>query len=1066
MFRPSSSFKTNRVLQIILGAFLLIAFRVWHLEVVQRPDKMAQSERPKRRSLVLKADRGTLSDRFHIPLAINKICYKASIYYNQISQLPAISWKEDPATGARIRITPRRDYIRQLSEKIGSELKLDPTRIEDQIHAKASLFPHVPFVIKSFLTENEYFRIAALEKDWFGIQADISSERFYPKGRTACDILGTMGSISSKEYLAIANELDSLQKMVDDWEMGRATQWPAGFTSFDAAVRRLQELKEKAYTLQDLVGKSGIEGQFEQQLRGFYGKKIFEIDPKGKCLFELSGSRDPIPGQHISLTISAELQEFAEALLAQDESFREGRSIGVEGDSKIRKPLKQPWIKGGSIIALDPNTGEVLAMASTPRFDPNDFIPSANPTLFAEKQRRVSRWLENESTIGAVWDGRQPLIRERYTQKKGFFDENAPLTWELFLQLILPNEGPLKSFFTRVDDVKTAVQVQEDLETLLFYSKLREPSALLEALYPHSKWVDELKSIHLDAALALKRLDSHLLPLVSNGDRLLAIDLCRLVVHAPALTDSCLKAVGSMKLGQYRACNQAVCTLETSLKERSAAEFQKNQFRIWREEHQKDFLAEMRKKEKENHLAPRPYLDYLDQKEKELFALRWKEERLDQLAEALPELLRPLSSKWPLEEIKALLHSFRSFKELERPLLGSYRLLRKKKGEQTERELAASFYPIGGFGHSRSFSFQAGTPQGSIFKLVTSYAALIQTRGANPLTLVDTANPNSQIVATHPTGAPYPRSYKGGRLPRSHTPDVGKIDLVGALEQSSNPYFSILTVDVLSDPEDLIHAARLFGFGSPTGIDLPGEASGKLPVDLKRNQTGLYSTAIGQHTLLTTPLQTAAMIAAIANGGKILKPILAKEMTGPTPNRHPWVSFDHPSALAREELACLGLGFPLFTAAISREAPSTVHKQESQLVRTLELPSSTRNLLLEGMDRTVWSSKGTARPGIIRGLKQNPALLPDFLALRHQMIGKTSTAEVLFNPSINPSSRASLYKHIWFGAIGFDPTSTHFEKPDIVVVVYLRYGDGGKEAAPLAAQMITKWREIKHKMNK
>ena len=75
------------------------------------------------------------------------------------------------------------------------------------------------------------------------------------------------------------------------------------------------------------------------------------------------------------------------------------------------------------------------------------------------------------------------------------------------------------------------------------------------------------------------------------------------------------------------------------------------------------------------------------------------------------------------------------------------------------------------------------------------------------------------------------------------------------------------------------------------------------------------------------------------------------------------------------------------------------------------------------------------------------------------MIGKTGTAEILFNPYINPSSTPQMYKHIWFGSIAFD--SSRWEHPELVVVVYLRYGDAGKEAAPLAAQMIRKWRELK-----
>ena len=1048
----SEPLKSNRVLQVILAAFLIIAFRVWHLEVVQRDEKLKLAERPKKRVIVQKADRGTICDRFNIPLAVNKICYNAALYYNQISQIPAVSWKTGEGD-KRVRCHPRREYIKTLADKLGAVLHLDPRRVEDLIHSKASLFPHVPFLLKSHLSEEEHYQLALLEKDWPGVHAEIASERFYPKGRVGAGIIGCMGSISSKEYVSIADEIGTLQRMVDEWEQGQDYSLPAGYASFDSAVKRLQELKEKAYTIQDLVGKSGIEGQFEQLLRGFYGKKIFEVDQQGKCLRELSGGKREIPGQQLGLTLSIELQEFAEALLTQDEALREGKSLGTDPKTKERKALKQPWIKGGSIVALDPNTGEILALASIPRFDPNDFIPGG------QKQRAISRWLENDRFIASIWDGKQEMVRERFSPEKGFYEESAPLTWDRFLESLMPLEEAWKQFFHRVDDVKTAVQVQEDVEALLYHSKIRDAQELFDKLYAGSL-ADEFCQKGSEALSAFKRLDALLGSFASNGDRLLAIDLCRLVVHAPAISDESLKILGSIKLHRYRALNQAVCRLETTLKEQAQQTFHTSEFQVWREANQKTFLAEKSKEEKKNGLLSHPYLDYLDQKESELFEESWKERRLDILASAIDTQseLQSLCKSLSREATKAVLHTFRSFSELQRPLLGSYRLLRKKKGEQTEKELAMGFYPIEGFGHSRSYAFQASGPQGSVFKLVTAYAALAQTNGTNPLTLVDEVKNNPTLtVATNLSGMPYPRMYKGGRLPRSHVTHIGKIDLIGALEQSSNSYFSILSSDILQEPEDLNRAAKLFGFGAKTGIDLIGEVPGHLPTDLSRNKTGLYSMAIGHHTLLTTPLQTARLLASIANGGKLLKPTLVKKVTGPLPDPEPLTAFE--STDMQDELRCLGLSFPLFTASCSRSEKPISKIEEPQLIRTIDFPKTSRMQLLHGMDLAVWSNQGSARASVIKKLRINPSLLASYLALRHEMIGKTGTAEILFNPYINPSSTPQMYKHIWFGSIAFD--SSRWEHPELVVVVYLRYGDAGKEAAPLAAQMIRKWRELK-----
>ena len=1065
MADPPISSKANRVLKGILIAFLIIVLRIWHLGVVQREEKLLESERPKQRTIILKANRGTICDRFNIPLAINRICYNAAIYYGQIAQIPTISWQTGES-GKRVRIFPRKEYIRNLSEILSRALQMDADRIEDLIHSKASLFPHVPFIIKSGLSEEEHYRLRMLEKDWLGIHAEIASERFYPHGKTASHIIGAMGAINQKEYSRIAEEIHLLQETLKFQEMGLESSLPPGYISIESVYQRLGELKEKAYTINDLVGKTGIEATLEEDLRGFFGKKTFEVDQKGRSLRELPGGREAAAGKKAVLSISLELQEFAEALLAQSEKKRENCSLGTDPLDKKRKIQKQPWIKGGAIVALDPNTGEVLALASYPRFDPNDFIPSANASLREKKQIEVCRWLENEAFIGALWDGKELLKRESIH----FTEEEKVLDWEFYLDLLLPKENPLRNLFSKSLQVADAIRIQEDFEELLFFSKLSDPKALLDQLFPPDGKPSRVK---IDQALnAQKRLELLLGPISSNSDKLFAIDLCRMLVYSPAFSDALLKEIGSLKIDAYRSLCQSVQRLEAKVKRDWEQKFHETEFRIWKEAHQKEFLAQKREEEREAKTYARPYVDYLDKKEKEQFALLWEEKRGSLLFEqraGSPELEKICKQLNPELSIE-LICTLRSFNQLSRPLLGSYSKLHSRGAFQTEKDLAAAFYPTGGFGFSRSYAFQGSAPQGSIFKLVTAFEALRQNKS---LTLIDELgwdpkNPSEkgEIVAYTLNKNPYLRFYKGGRLPRSHASSIGKIDLAGALEQSSNPYFSILAGDLLENPEDLSGAARLLGLGEKTGIELPGEIRGRVPTDLKSNRTGLYSTAIGQHTLLSTPLQSAALLALIANGGDLLKPKIVKEAIGLTVGRKPLDAFAATNYLAKAELSSIGIHFPLFTAVHKSTSRPVEKKMVTEVKRTVPLSDFMRHQLLEGMDRAVWGPKGSARPTAIKLLLSNPLWMRDYLSLQHQMIGKTSTAEILYNPNINPSSKPQVYKHISFGAIAFEtdphhPTRIRRDRPELIVIVFLRYGDGGKEAAPYAAQMIRKWREIK-----
>src|SRR5581483_3609199 len=384
--------KANRVLNVTALGLLLILVRVWYLSIIQHDEQLEKARRPKRRTILEKVERATIRDRFNIPLALNKIQYNAAVCYADIRQIPAAKW-ETNAEGKRIRVPTRSLYIKNLSEFLAEHLQLDAQRIEDIIHGKAALFPHTPFILKEDLTEEEYYHLKLMEKDWVGIRAEKGSKRYYPLGKVGADVIGYMGAISSKEYYAIAEELKTLQTYLSQRESGEVAVLPKGFQNPLEVRERLKALQEKAYTINDLVGKMGIESTFDVDLRGYAGKKTYEVDTKGNFLRELPGGRKGVPGQRLLLSISSELQEYAEQLLIENESIRESRHN--TGDPN----LTTPWIKGGAIVALDPKTGEVIALASYPRMDPNDFIPSRIPEIRASKQAAMMKWLENEAYI-------------------------------------------------------------------------------------------------------------------------------------------------------------------------------------------------------------------------------------------------------------------------------------------------------------------------------------------------------------------------------------------------------------------------------------------------------------------------------------------------------------------------------------------------------------------------------------------------------------------------------------------------------------------------------------------
>lgn len=1023
--------KANKILHILLIILLLIALRLWFLTIIKSDSIREEALKPRQRTSLVMAPRATLRDRFNVPLAVNKMSYQAAIVYAHFFEVPLFVW-EQGENGARVKRYKRKEHIYALANLLSEVLEMDSRRLVDLIYAKAALYQQRPFVVKENLTEQQYYQLKAAEREWPGLQVMRVPQRYYPRGKVAADVIGYMGAINRQEYEAIIGEIAALESFLSEWEEGMDPSFPEGMEHSQQVADRLRDLQEKAYTLNDRIGKAGAEAYCEESLRGFHGKNCYVVDARGNILSELPGSHPPIPGHRVLLTLSAELQEYVEKLLIQNERVRDGRSTLLDRMTGIRTPLKEPWIKGGAVVVMDPHNGDILAMASHPRYDPNDFAGGE------ERAGRVHQWMEDGHYLAELWDQKRFLEREDCIGGE-LGVEAVPLTWEAYLDLVLDPTGEVKKEMGRLDTVGAALALQ------------RQPLSEEETY-----------------------------------ESLLIRDLCSLAVAEERFSQDLSAVVGNKRLEAYRQEEGVFHTLEAALKKMAKDFFHEETFQPWRQEHEKAFLKEKRKEEKANKKYARPYLDHLDKKEQEMFQNFWELYRwelvqafllgmknasntllqpymdyfslwcmeLAQGAHAALEwyssysLLKEALSRIPQVLVMPYLHTFRSYQELDKPLFGHYTHLRNENGQQLQKHLAAAFYPQHGFGYFRSHAYRQATAQGSIFKLVTAYEALIQRYqeiGDNTITL-SSLNPFEMIdsvrchegkwqVGSFLDGTVIPRSYKGGTLPRSARNNLGRVDIVRALEISSNPYFSLLAGDFLKNPDDLLHAAKQFSYGAKTGIELPGEIAGSLPEDLSCNRTGLYAFAIGQHRLSATPLQAAVMLSALANGGIVLKPHVIK-----------------------------------LTAGKGFYSTEEVNRKGKEEVRSLLMPEEIRHLLLLGMKGAFGYAQTLGSSSLEKIYHQHPEAMKDFYEMKTQLIGKSSTSEIVEAVGLEPDRGLHTYTHVWFGGISFEQhdddsvrfvAKDPFGKPELVVIVYLRFGGFGKDVMPVAAQIIKKWREIK-----
>lgn len=168
------------------------------------------------------------------------------------------------------------------------------------------------------------------------------------------------------EYLVMVPSLEIRERFERIYPQGKLAAHLIGYVQ----QANDQHVSSGEFSLGDLVGRSGVEASLQKELQGTNGLRRREVSASGKPLTE--SVIDPgKKGQDVTLTIDSTLQKAAERVL------QEGLADINAGRRKYGRPRET--VSRGAVIAIDPRTNEVLAMASSPTFDPNWFSQTPSP---------------------------------------------------------------------------------------------------------------------------------------------------------------------------------------------------------------------------------------------------------------------------------------------------------------------------------------------------------------------------------------------------------------------------------------------------------------------------------------------------------------------------------------------------------------------------------------------------------------------------------------------------------------------------------------------------------------
>ena len=329
---------------VAVALFAALFARLYDLQVVGASEYQVQAEANRVREVLVPAPRGRIFDRNGKVVVDNRIDVVVAVDRSRFNQLA-----EDEGT---VLLTRLADELVRVGKRVDAETLRK--RINNQKFSRYAPVPvaqGVPEDLKIYLEEHA--------QEFPSVIVQRTAVRHYPYGPLAANVVGYTAKINEDE-LAVAKE----------------------------------SATAKPYSLNDDIGRTGIERAYEQDLRGTPGKRQIEVDADGDPVRVISETL-PKPGSDLTLTIDIDIQAIAQQRLEQ----------GLEAARKRPPKAGNPANRGqrGAVVVEDPNNGQLLAMASYPTYDVSRFVDGIDNAEWAYLQDPANEYPLNNWAIQGLW---------------------------------------------------------------------------------------------------------------------------------------------------------------------------------------------------------------------------------------------------------------------------------------------------------------------------------------------------------------------------------------------------------------------------------------------------------------------------------------------------------------------------------------------------------------------------------------------------------------------------------------------------------------------------------------